>query len=101
MRIMRLRACVLGLALLLAMLPIARATDGAISFGVGGGSELTLPRPFDTILVGNPDVVEVWPQNDRTVLLKALSIGASNIVFLDDKSIVIDNIKVVVSDAHT
>ena len=101
MRITRLRPCVLGVALLLAMLPIARASDEAIALGVGGGSELTIARPFDTILVGNPDVVEVHPQNDRTVLLKALSIGASNIVFLDDRSIVIDNIRVVVSDART
>jgi Flp pilus assembly secretin CpaC len=101
MRIERLRQCVLGAVLLLAMLPIARASNEAITLGVGGGSELTIARPFDTILVGNPDVVEVHPRNDRTVLLKALSIGASNIVFLDARSIVIDNIRVIVSDART
>ena len=105
MRIARLVGYALGLALLLAMLPLARASDEAIShpvtIGVGGGSTLTLTRPFDTILIGDPDVVEVQPQNDRTVLLKALGIGATNIVFLDEQSIVIDNIRVIVSDART
>jgi Flp pilus assembly secretin CpaC len=109
MRIARLCACALGLALLLAVLPIARASDEAnapritppITLGVGGGSELTLPKPFDTILVGNPDVVEVQPQNDRTVLLRGLNPGASNVVFLDAQSIAIANVRVIVSDART
>ena len=88
------------------MLPIARASEGAnapppITLGVGSGSELTLPKPFDTILVGNPDVVEVQPQNDRTVLLKGLNPGASNVVFLDAQSIAIANVRVIVSDART
>jgi Flp pilus assembly secretin CpaC len=105
MRIARLCACALGLALLLAMLPIARASDEAlthpITLGLGGGSMLTLPKPFETILVGNPDVVEVQPQDNRTVVLKALNIGASNVVFLDEQSIAIANVRVIVSDAHT
>jgi Flp pilus assembly secretin CpaC len=105
MRIARLCACALGLALLLAVLPIARASDEAIThpiaLGLGGGSMLTLPRPFETILVGNPAVVEVQPQDNRTVVLKALNIGASNVVFLDEQSIAITNVRVIVSDAHT
>jgi Flp pilus assembly secretin CpaC len=109
MRIARLCACALGLALLLAMLPIARASDEAIThpstdpitLGLGGGSVLTLERSFDTILVGNPDVVEVQPRDNRTVVLKALGIGASNVIFLDEQSIAIANVRVIVSDAHT
>jgi Flp pilus assembly secretin CpaC len=105
MRTTQLCAYALGLALLLAALPVAGATNEAITrpitLGIGGGSTLTLPRAFDTIMVGNPDIVEVQPQDNRTVLLKALNIGESNIVFLDEQSVVIDNIKVVVSDART
>ena len=100
MRIARLWACVLGLALLLA-LPLARASSDAITLGVGGGSTLTLERPFDTILIGNPNVVDVLPQTDRSVLVKGLNIGASNIVFLDQASVAIANIRVIVSDART
>ncbi len=100
MRIARLWTCVLGLALLM-MLPLAKASDDPIIVGVGSGSELTLARSFDTILVGNPNVVEVQRQNDRTVLLKGLNPGASNIVFLDEQSIAIANIRVIVSDART
>jgi Flp pilus assembly secretin CpaC len=101
MKITRLCACALGLALLLAMLPIASASDNAITLGLGGGSTLTLERPFDTILIGNPDVVEVQPKDNRTVLLKGLNIGASNVVFLDEQSVAIVNIKVTVSEART
>lgn len=105
MRIARLCAYVLGLALLLAMLPIAKASDEAIThpitLGLGGGSMLTLARPFDTILIGNPDVVDVQPKDSRTVLLKALNVGASNIVFLDEQSVAITNVRVIVTDART
>ena len=100
MRIARLWACVVGLALL-TMLPLARASDDIVTLAPGGGSELTLPKPFDTVLVGNPKVVEVQLQNDRTVLLKALSIGSSNVVFLDEQSVAIANVRVIVSDART
>jgi Flp pilus assembly secretin CpaC len=100
MRIARLWACVLGLTLL-TMLPIARASNDVVNLAPGGGSQLTLERPFYTVMIGNPDVVEVELRNDRMVVLKALSVGASNVVFLDEQSVVIANIKVVVSDART
>jgi Flp pilus assembly secretin CpaC len=101
MRIARLCVCALGLALLLTALPLARASDDAITLGVGGVSTLTLARAFDTILIGNPEIVDVQRQSDRSVVLKALNPGASNIVFLDEQSIAIANIRVVVSDART
>jgi Flp pilus assembly secretin CpaC len=100
MRITRLWACVLGLTLSM-MLPIARASNDVVNLAPGGGSQLTLDRPFGTIMIGNPDIVEVELENDRMVVLKALSVGASNVVFLDAQSVVIANIKVVVSDART
>ena len=101
MRITRLWACAMGLAVLLALVPIARASDKAISLGVGSGSTLTLERPYGTILIGNPNVVDVEPQTDRSVLLKGLNVGASNVVFLDAQSLAIANIRVVVTDART
>jgi Flp pilus assembly secretin CpaC len=100
MRIARLWACVLGLALFLT-LSLARASSDSITLGVGSGSTLTLERPFDTILIGNPNVVDVERENDRSVILKGINIGASNIVFLDEKSVVIANVRVIVGDART
>jgi Flp pilus assembly secretin CpaC len=100
MRIARLWACALGLALL-TMLAVARASDEAITLTVGGGSELRLPRPYDSVLVGNPNVVDVLRETDRSVVLKGLNPGASNVIFLDERSIAIINIKVVVGDART
>jgi Flp pilus assembly secretin CpaC len=100
MRIARLWACVLGLALF-STLSFARASSDSITLGVGSGSTLTLERPFDTILIGNPNVVDVEQENDRSVILKGLNTGASNIVFLDEQSVVIANVRVVVTDART
>jgi Flp pilus assembly secretin CpaC len=100
MRIARHWACVLGLALL-TMLAVARASDKAITLAVGGGSELMLPRPYDTVLIGNPNVVDVQRETDRSVFLKGLNPGASNVIFLDERDIAIINIKVVVGDART
>jgi Flp pilus assembly secretin CpaC len=100
MRIARLWACVLGLALL-TMLSLARASVETVTLATGGGSQFTLARPFDTVLIGNPDVVDVQPRTDRAVVLKGLNPGASNIIFLDKESIAIINIRVVVSDART
>jgi Flp pilus assembly secretin CpaC len=82
-------------------LSLARASNDVVTLVPGGGSELTLARPFETVLIGNPDVVDVQPQGDRPVLLKGLNPGASNLVFLDERSIAIVNIKVNVSDSRT
>jgi Flp pilus assembly secretin CpaC len=100
MRIAGFWACVLALALL-AMHPIAKASDEIVRLAPGGGSELTLPRPFDALLIGNPNIVDVQPRTDRSVFLKGLNPGASNVIFLDEQSIAIINIQVVVGDART
>ena len=100
MRIARLCAWVLGLTLLMT-LPLASASNDVVTLVPGGGSELTLARPYESVLIGNPAVVDVEPQGDRSVLLKGLNPGASNVVFLDERSIAIINIKVIVSDART
>jgi Flp pilus assembly secretin CpaC len=100
MQIARLWACVLGLALL-TVLPIAKASDETIRLAPGGGSELMLPASYDTVLIGNPDVVDVQRQTNRSALLKGLNPGASNIIFLDEQNVAIANIRVIVSDART
>jgi Flp pilus assembly secretin CpaC len=62
----------------------------------GAGSQLMLESPFETVLIDNPDIVEVHQQSDRSVLLEGLALGASNVVFIDAKSVAIANIKVMV-----
>ena len=98
--IARLGSCALGLALFLTQLSNSRA-DETIALAFGGGSVFRMQEPFETVLIGDPDVIDVHIQDDRSVILKALKLGTSNILFLDSRSIVIDKIRVVVSDAQT
>ena len=74
--------------------------DEAITLTLGSGSILRVSEPFKTVMIGNPDVVDVQTQDDRSVILKALKLGASNIIFLNRQSIAIGNVRVVVSDAQ-
>jgi Flp pilus assembly secretin CpaC len=96
----RQRACMLGLTLCLVALSASQAFDDTMTIALGTGSLLTLNEPFETVLVGDPQVVDVFPQTDRTVLVKALTRGTSNIVFVDEHSVAIANIRVVVRDAR-
>jgi len=95
-----LRACALSLVLLLAPVSLGRAADQTIVLALGTGSLIRLDRPFATVLIGEPDVVDVHTQDDRSVVLQALKLGAANIVFIDEQSIAIANIKVIVRDAQ-
>jgi Flp pilus assembly secretin CpaC len=98
-----LRLCLL--VVLLAGVPPARSATGTadetLTLTLGAGSTFRLERPFDTILIDNPDVVDVRTLSDRSVLLEPLSLGTSNVVFVDERNIAIANIKVVVCDART
>ena len=97
--IARFSACALGLVLLLTSISMSRA-DETITLTLGSGSIFRVSEPFKTVLIGNPDVVGVQTEDDRSVILKALKRGASNIIFINRQSIAIGNIRVVVSDAQ-
>jgi len=59
-----------------------------------------LERPFKTALIGNPDVVDVRTQSDRSVLLEPRNSGTTNIVFIDEQGKVISNLTVLVRSAR-
>jgi Flp pilus assembly secretin CpaC len=96
-----LRACVLGLAMLFMPLSASRAGDETVALALGTGSVVRLDRSFATVLIADPYVVEVRVQDDRSVILQPRTVGATVIVFVDEQSIVIANIRVVVRDAQT
>ena len=98
-RLAGLRACALSLVLLLP-LGASRASDNTIMLALGSGSIFRLERPFETVLIGDPSVVDVRAQDDRSVLLQPLARGSSDIVFVDAQSVVIANIRVIVRDAQ-
>ena len=66
----------------------------SVSLELGVGSTVMLGRPFKSVLIGDPDVVDVQTQDDRSVLLKPLGLGTTNLIFIDDQGIVITNLTV-------
>jgi Flp pilus assembly secretin CpaC len=94
-----LRACILGVTLLLTTNSVTWAADRTITLKLGAGSELMLERPFKTVLIGDPDVVDVHTHDDRSVILEPLNPGATNLIFVDERSIAITNVRILVSSA--
>ena len=92
------RAFALAAALLLTAIPASRAADQTIALRLGFGSALVLDRAFETVLIGDANVVDVHARDDRSVMLDPLAPGTTNLVFLDDQNIVIANIAVLVRD---
>jgi len=93
------RKLALGAALILAMLPAARAADRIVTLQVGVASRLQLDRAFETVLVGDPDVVGVYPDDSYSVILSPQNPGVTNLVFIDARHIVLANIRISVCAA--
>src|SRR5258708_6266901 len=86
-----LRALILGVILAVTTNSVTQAADRSITLTLGAGSTLEVERPFKTIMIGDPDIVDVHARSDRSVILEPLNPGATNLVFLDDRSIAITN----------
>ena len=91
-----LRSFVLGLLLLLTTNSVTQAADRTITLKLGAGSALEVERPFKTIMIGDPDIVDVHARSDRSVILEPLNPGATNLVVVDDRSIAISNFRILV-----
>jgi Flp pilus assembly secretin CpaC len=77
------------------------AARPSVTLELGAGSTVMLERPFKTVLIGNPNVIDVQTQSERSVLLKPLSPGATNLVFIDEKGMVITNLTILVRNARS
>jgi len=95
----RLTACALGLASLLTTISITWAADQTITLTLGSGSPLLLERPFETVLIGDPNIVDVHTRGDRSVVLEPLNLGATNLIFVDERRIAVTNIRILVCRA--
>jgi Flp pilus assembly secretin CpaC len=94
-----LRACLFAAALPLITISATWAADQPMTLRLGTSSALALERPFKTILIGDPSIVDVRSQNDRAVILEPLGLGATNLIFVDEQSIAIANVGVLVCSA--
>jgi Flp pilus assembly secretin CpaC len=93
---LRMRTSVVALVLLLTTISVACAADQTITLRLGAPMALALERPFKSVLMGDPNIVDVHTFNDRRVTLEPLNLGATNLIFVDDRSIAITNLRIVV-----
>jgi Flp pilus assembly secretin CpaC len=96
---LRVRAYLLALVLLLTTIPVACAADQTITLRLGAKTGLALERPFETVLIGDPNIVDVNTLSERRVTLEPLSLGATNLIFVDKRSITITNVRILVLGA--
>src|SRR5579863_8645790 len=78
---LRTRRFVFVLSVLLATTAASWATDQTITLTLGTTSSLLLARPFKTVLIGDPDVVDVVTRDDRSVIFEPLNPGTTNVIF--------------------
>jgi Flp pilus assembly secretin CpaC len=83
-------------AFLLTKISVTWAADQTIVLRLGVGSPLLLKKPFKTVLIGDPNVVDVHTHSDLSVLLEPLNLGATNLIFVDERSIAITNVRILV-----
>src|SRR5262249_2720601 len=102
-RLTLLSAAIVSAAL--AIWPVRAEMDGrtarpAVHLELGAGSSLKLERPVSTVLIGNAEIIDGQRLDERSVRLKPLSSGATNLVFIDEQGMVITNLAIVVHDAR-
>jgi Flp pilus assembly secretin CpaC len=95
---LHVRRFALALSVLLTTISASWATDQTITLTLGTGSALLLERPFKAVLIGDPNVVDVVTRGDRSVIFEPLNPGATNVVFIDERSIAITNVRVFVCE---
>jgi Flp pilus assembly secretin CpaC len=98
---LRARGFAFALTVLLTTITASSATDRTITLTLGTGSAFSPERPFKTVLIGDPNVVDVVTHDDRSVIFEPLNPGATNVIFLDERSIVIVNVGIRVCEAGT
>jgi Flp pilus assembly secretin CpaC len=80
--------------LFFAVIAGAKAEDDNVALEVGTASRLFVEKAFATVIVGDPTVVDVRTDDDRSVVIEPLSPGVTNLVFVDARGFVTANIKV-------
>jgi Flp pilus assembly secretin CpaC len=88
-----------ALTLIIATGHLAWATDRTIILRLGSEAPLLLEKPFKTVMIGDPHVVDVVTRGDRSIIIQPHAVGATNIIFLDGRSIVTANIGILVCKA--
>jgi Flp pilus assembly secretin CpaC len=89
-----IRKLALAAMLLFSATPGARAEDDAVALGVGSAFRLSLEKAFETVIVGDPLVLDVRTDDNQSIVIEPLKAGVTNLVFVDAHGMVTANIKV-------
>src|SRR5690242_11252489 len=68
------------------MVPQAPAAHQTIGLRLGHLDVYTIARPFKTIVIGDPKVVDAQAVTDRSIILTPQREGETTILFLDEKN---------------
>lgn len=90
----RIRELVVAAIVLFSAIAGARAEDDPVALGVGTAFRLFVERAFASVIVGDPAVVDVHADDDRSVLIEPLNSGETNLVFIDARGVVIANVRI-------
>src|ERR1700760_4961096 len=95
---LRFRDFIVAAALVFGAIPGALAEDDTVPLGIGPALRLFLQNAFETFIVGDPLVVGVRTDDDRSVVIEPLKAGATNLVFVDAHGVVTANVRISVCE---
>lgn len=72
----------------------------SVDVELGTTTRIEIARPFSRVLIGDPRVIDFQSQGERSLLLRPLGVGSTNLVIIDEKGIVITNLTIFVRDAE-
>jgi Flp pilus assembly secretin CpaC len=73
-----------------------KAGRARVNLELGFRATLNIERPFSFALIGDPRVIDFQVQGERSLLLKPLGLGTTNLVIVDKQGIVITNLTIVI-----
>jgi len=76
-----------------------KAGRATVNLELGASTTLKIDKPFDFALIGDPRVIDFQAQGERSLLLKPLGLGTTNLVIVAKDGIVITNLRIVVRNA--
>ncbi len=80
------------------VLPTGKAPIVEMRLGVA--SLYKTEKPFSSVVVGDPKIMEVHVVTDRTMTLVPVALGLTNVLFLDEKGDSVANVEFMVTDGQ-
>ena len=90
----RIRLFAVAAILLFGPIASAKAGDDPVALGIGDAFRLFVQQAFATVIVGDPAVVDIRIDDDRSVVVEPLSPGETNLLFIDVRGMVTANVRI-------